>query len=278
MDYSNLKPDYQRIAFALRIDSNPKTISIPSPISTSLNKNIIFKRHTTFINSIWEILTNNEIPYDGENKKELEFILSEFNLTIHLNDLLFLLSYFKYCKHRNDSINENEHLRLATRSELLATLKYLYDNTPRKLKIEILNKTEKSGTTLLNPLFIDVIKKSLLDFLIQNVPSVKQDIVDIENFDQWPEYIDFMIIQENPVIKKGRKPKHTYTVKIIDALQIYLQEYTVIKAEMNTPISNRQSSFIYRFLTDFNLIQDSVTYEEDNVRLNLKKYRKMNNF
>ena len=59
----------------------------------------------------------------------------------------------------------------------------------------------------------------------------------------------------------------------IDALQVYLQEFTEMKADEGIPISRIQASFIYKFLKIFNLIPDNYGWQEDNIRHILNKFR-----
>lgn len=278
-DYSELKPDYLKIATALRLDTESVTRIIPSPVSKSLNKTITYSYHEIHLDSMWENLIKSKSPYDGENKIRLEVFLRKYQLSSSLNDFLFLAGYHTFMKKNADSININEPLRLGRRIEILSALKFLYNNESIKLKIDIKHKSENLGTTILDPIFIDAIKKTLLDFYIKFDSSVKTDIRDIENFQDWNEYFDYVIENDQPEdIKVGRKPKHLITGQIIDSLQIYLQNYTNIIAEAGVPIARSQSTFIYEFLLLFDLIPDPVSWSHDNVRLILKKFRSENKY
>lgn len=276
MDYTELKPDYLRMATTLRLDIESVTRIIPSPISESLYKTVTYSHHEKYLNSMLGTLTNNEIPYDGENKILLENFLERYNLASSIYDFLFIANHYIFLKTLIDSnkihsINYDEK-----RKELLSALKLLFSTNIDKTRIKIQNITNDSETVIMYPKFIDTIKNSLLQYFISIDSSVKSDIGDIENFQDWKGYFDYVIENNTKEAIKGRKPKHLITGRIIDSVQIYLQEYTEIKAEEGSPISRSQSSFIYEFLILFDLIPKQLSFKEDNIRLILTKYRDKN--
>lgn len=272
-DYSELKPDYIRIATALRIDIEPITRVIPSPVSSSLNKSITFSRGESHLDAYWKILTNNKTSFVDECKEKLEKFLDEYRLSSSLNDFLFLAFYFT--SRKSDAVvkRATEPLTLETRSQLISSLKMFFNNQLETFNIIIQKPRDASEKIILDPIFFDGIKNSLLSFFIEHVPRVKNEIHDLENFEDWSDYLEYVIDDEKIEKHKGRKPKHGFTITIIDALQLYLQEYTEIKTEMASVISNSQSSLIFKFLTLFKLIDSDPSYKEDTLRLLLKEYR-----
>lgn len=251
MEIQDLKPDFERIAFAL--DLNASTAPF-------------------FIDKYWQGISKGEIPYNIKDNESFKVFLNEHSFQALYNDLLFLA--FQFLRKNKTLVKLKEQSeRLSGRDkELHESLKFLYDNF-KSLKIVIKHKTENLSTSINNKQIIFEVRKALTEYYIMNDIYFKVGFSNAEKIQDWGNYLGMVIAEKNIFLRKGRPKKHIFTGNYIDALQRYLQRYTDLKAEEETSISRSQASFIYKYLNLWGLIPDNLNWEEDNIRHILDKFR-----
>lgn len=251
MNIQDLKPDFERIAFALDLNASASHV---------------------FIDKYWHGISQGEIPYNLKDNESFMALLKEHSLQVYYNDLLFLA--FQFLRRNNTSIKfEEQRERFSgLKKELLNSLKFLYDYD-KSIKIVIKHKTENLSASVNNKQLIFIIRKALTEYFMMNDIAFKGGFSKEENIKDWGYYLGLVIAEKNLYSKKGRPKKHIFTGNYIDALQKYLQEFTELKAEEVTSISRSQASFIYKFLNLFGLIPDNLSWEEDNIRHILDRFR-----
>lgn len=251
MEIKDLKPDFERIAFALDLNASVAPV---------------------FIDKYWQGISKGEIPYNLKDNESFKAFLNEHSLQAFYNDLLFLA--FQFLRKNKTSVKFKEQVeRLSGRDkELLESLKFLYDNF-KSLKIVIKHKTENLSTSINNKQLIFEVRKALTEYYMMNDIYFKLGFSKEEKILDWGIYLGMVIAEKNIYSRKGRPKKHIFTGSYIDALQTYLQGFTELKAEEGTSISRSQASFIYKFLNLLGLIPDNLSWEEDNIRHILDKFR-----
>ena len=251
MDIKDLKPDYERIAFALDLDASFAPI---------------------FIDKYWQGISKGEIPYNVKDNESFKAFLNEHSFQALYNDLLFLA--FRFLEKNKTSLKYKKHFeRLSGRDkELLVSLKFLYDNF-ESLKIVLKHKTEIKSSTINDNQLIFVIRKALTEYYMMNDIYFKLGYIKAERIKDWGNYLGLVFAEKNIYSNQGRPKKHIHTGLYIDALQRYLQGYTELKAEEGTSISRSQASFISKYLNVLGLFPENLSWEEDNIRHILDKYR-----
>lgn len=251
MDIKDLKPDFERIAIALDLNASVAPF---------------------FIDKYWNGISKGEIPYNIKDNESFKAFLNENSLQAFYNDLLFLAFQFLRRNKTSEKLKEQKERLSGRDMELLESLKFLYDNF-KSLKIVIKHKTENLNKSINNKQLIFEIRKALTEYYMMNDIYFKAGFSKEENIKDWGYYLGLVIAEKNIFSRKGRPKKHIFTGSYIDALQTYLQEFTELKAEEGTSISRSQASFIYKFLNQWGLIPENLSWEEDNIRHILDKFR-----
>ncbi len=214
-------------------------------------------------------------------KNKIQVLSEEYNLQSHQNNFL---SHAIYCINRmietNKLLNSNK-LFHGKSEELDSALLFLYGYKDAEMKIEFKHTKENISTPIKNPILIEVVRKALRKYFEENDIFVEQGFVKPKDILNFKNYVEFVAKERkdetsrNPKInRKGRKYKYAGIADMIDGLQIFLQNYTNLKAEENIIISRQQASFIYNFLVIIEIIPDNLAWKEDNIRHVLAKYKK----
>jgi hypothetical protein len=265
MEINDLKPDFEKIISVFH-----STTIIDDDIPISESSKLLWKS----IGKDWERIIKGEIPYESKDNINLTNLIKENSLEPYYNDLLFFAFRFIERNKGVDDINKWMKSIKGEKKELLNALKFLYDNEIIDTKIVLKHKTRNLSITINNQLLINLIKESLLKEFIDTDSYFKQEFIKPEEVEDWGKYFSFLLLEEEAKqVKKGRKKKPGFTGSFIDTLQIYLQEYTELKADKEISISRKQASFIFKFLDVLDLIPDSLTWEEDNIRHMVNKFR-----
>ncbi len=251
MNIQDLKPDFGRIAFALGLNASVAPL---------------------FIDKYWHGISQGEIPYNLKDNESFMALLKEHSLQVYYNDLLFLAFQFLRKNRTQEKFMEQKERFSGLNKELLNSLKFLYDYD-KSIKITIKHKTENLSTSVNNKQLIFIIRKALTEYFMMNDIAFKAGFSKEENIKDWGYYLGLVIAEKNLYSKKGRPRKHIFTGSYIDALQTYLQEFTEFKSEEVASISRSQASFIYKFLNLLGLIPDNLSWEEDNIRHILDRFR-----
>jgi hypothetical protein len=253
MALKELKPDFERVGLAY----NAFVVNL-----TDLDI-------TYFVKVQWKKRIKGEVPYDIKDNSNINLLLKKYSLESHYKEFIFLASIFIADSQINmrDFIEYN-NLRPGKYKELRNANKFFQDNRLRDIKIVIKNKTKNLSTAIDNILLIDLLRDAISK-------EYEKDIVYIEPLkmkeeeDQGVVYMD----KELAEVKKGRKRNPNSLGRNIAALQIYLQEFTELKAEEGILISRSQASFIYEFLDLIGIISKDLAWKEDNIRHIYLKYK-----
>jgi len=225
----------------------------------------------------WVRIENGEIPYKIIDNSGIKDLIKEYKLELFQNDLFYFAYGILNANINWKNIEEQASLEKGKEDEMFHALRFLFSFKANEIKLDLKHKSLNISASITNPLLIEFIHKSLTNELISNNHIYQKKLVDPENPEEYAEfkrYISSKISEyKKKDIKKGRKTKHKSTGSKIDSLQRYLQEYTELKAEQNIVISRKQSLFIYKFLYLLDVFPESLTWEEDNIRHILTKFR-----
>ncbi|MBN1234087.1 MAG: hypothetical protein JXA60_12090 [Candidatus Coatesbacteria bacterium] len=230
-----------------------------------------------YYNTMWDELIKSEIPNEIDTKFRL--LIEEYSLEKHYSNLFFLA--FTFIKDFTSFRGWQGYTLLfpERNRELLYALKFYFDNNLKDIKVVIKHKIKNQSTTINNLLLIQVIKDALLSELKEKnlydaygrSKEPKHEITD------WIKYINTIIAEKKVSgLQKGRKKRHDTPRAEIDVLQVYLQEFTNLKAEPGKPISRKQASFIYKLLDQFGFFPEDYSWKEDSIRHMLIERRSSN--
>jgi len=251
MEQNELKPDFQKVAFAL--DSK--------------------RSHSQFYKD-WKDIIQGKIHLEIKDNASFEALLKEYKLQACYDDLLFLACIFKRERRFSEMLSKYADHIPGKDIEILHVLRFLFTHKTEDIKITIKHRTQNNSVSINNKPLIEEIRKALLNYFIEYETDFEQELKKPQQVNDWITCIDSMINNtEKPFKQKGRKRKHAATGKYIDAFQRYLQEFTELKADEGIPISRKQASFIYKFLNIFELIPDNLSWEPDNIRHILKNFK-----
>jgi hypothetical protein len=250
-------------------DLNPDIDLINEIFSNHLKSytySLVFSDQTKFLDNIHESKYN-KIEIDDPSKvQNLDDVLNEFDLNPYKSDLIYIVIIAEilvgFVKNHGIKIDNYSSLK----KELLESLKYLYTN--RDLEIVFRNIHDNKSAVIRNLDYIKTIKQTLIQSLFDLYPDqILKDLYTKEYFDEHALIIIDELIADIPSrTHKGRKKIHKYTGDYIWPIHNYLEKYTHLKADEGVLISRRQSSFIYKFLSVFNLFSQTLYWEEDNIR------------
>lgn len=232
---------------------------------------------------IWE---KGKISYPVNPQLEELLKMEEYHLEAFLPDFRFMGFMFSdWIKHEKEGKEIEKNLLL----EELQALKFLHENKRNSIKIKINTNIDSKGISIKNPVLIDVINESLINFFMKEDKYYKFDKYfnkinpSYPNFDidSWGKYLDFRFSKEKEkAFRKGRKIESIALYKIVYLLQKYLQVFTELKAEEGAGYSNKQGRFIFSFLEIHglidNLIEKKVSRKEDIILHYLDSYRELN--
>jgi len=124
---------------------------------------------------------------------------------------------------------------------------------------------------------IDLYKDTLFETFKRMEYNISEGYINPKEILNWKGYMEYVIADHKKLIKKksGRPSKNYDVSKMIDTLQRYLQRFTFLKTEKNIELSRKQASFIYKFLEIIGMFPNELSWETDNIRHILNKYRKM---
>ena len=255
MNLNDFKPDFEKI-----ID----TLEFPQSSSK-------------YIYSDWDKIIKGDISYNIAENTKLISLLKEFNFESSRNDFIYLAFRSLRLNAGWHDLKSFKNKYSSKREELNNVLQFLISFDTAEIKIDFKHTRKNITTSIKNEILIQAIFESLAEYFIKNDYYIEQGFAEPEEIKDLSKYLNFVIeeqkLSDPVVIKHGRKKKHGRTAMIIDNLQKYLQRYTHLKAEEGISVSRRQSIFIYKFLIVLDIIPDNLSWQADNIRLILNKYR-----
>jgi len=255
MSLEYLKPDFEKIKVSMQVPES----------------------HSKCPDEKWDGIISGKSSYDIKDNIELISLLKENNLELFQNDLFSLaircLDVMAFFDKMEKSISKSS----GQRQELIQVLGFLASHNSTDIKIDFKQRSENSSISIKHPNIIETIKRALVEDLFRNDTLTEFGFVQREEIQNLGKYLKLVIevekVENSHIKKFGRKRKHRPTERLIDFLQIYLQNYTHLKAEEGTQISRGQSTFIYKFLNTLDIIPDDFSWAEDNIRHILTKFR-----
>jgi hypothetical protein len=255
MNFQNLTPDFNRI-----------TVSMQLPES-----------HSEFIYKDWEDIISGKQSYDISNNASLNALLLSHSFETFQNDFFFLAFRFLKIKTAWNEIGKSFELSSGKQDQLLQALRFLEMHSSSDVKINFKHTIKNESASITNQLLIDIIKNALKVHFFENDIFIEQGFVNPEEINDLSTYLGFVSdeakIENSNLQQKGRKRKYGQAGIMIDIMQTYLQKYTLLLAEPDISISRSQASFIYKFLNILEMVPDNLSWQEDNIRLILNKYR-----
>ena len=237
----NIKPDLEKMAFAFRL-----------PLEGIQNN--------------WKNYENKSIPIDNSILHSLQSKLEERSLLYCYDDLVYIAFNIIKTEELHSMMKDNNPDNYQ-KSELLNTLKLLFETEYNNLYIKTANSIKKISSTITNKHLIQVIKDALLKEFINQEYLFDAKFIDASEIINYEKFINWLIDQRETPSKKGRKQKHHYTGYHIVKIHRYLNKYTDIKAKDVLSISRPQQAFIYDFLSLLGLFKnDDQFYKEDTIK------------
>lgn len=264
MDIKDLKPDFERIASLYSIIS---ITDIPIPERKNFFLKIYHKE--------WQSIINGDISYEIKDNTNLKKLIADYSLTDNYSDFIFLA--FRFTKKEGAGEDFKRYMKLipGKKKELLKALEIAYMNELEEIKIVLKHRIKNLSVSINNQILLGKIREALLNEFIETDLYFQQGFVKPEDIPDWGKYFKFINIEEEAKpIKKGRKRKPSQGNNI-DILQLYLQLFTDLKASKEISISRKQASFIFKFLSELNLMPDNLYWKEDNIRHIVTKFRKL---
>lgn len=264
MEIKDLKPDFERIA---PIYSIIAITGIPFPERTNFFLRSYEKE--------WQSILKGETSYENKDNINLRKLIEDFSLMDNYNDLLFLAFRFSKQEKLGEDLKRFMKLIPGKKKELLQALEFIYVNELAEIKVVLKHRIKNLSIAINNQILLGIIREALLNEFIETDLYFQQGFVKPEDIPDWGKYFDFINIEEEAKpIKKGRKRKPSQGGKI-EILQMYLQLFTDLKADKENTISRKQASFIFKFLSELNLMPDNLSWQEDNIRHILNKFREL---
>jgi len=264
MDIKDLKPDFERIA---SIYSFVAITGIPFPERTNFFLRSYEKE--------WQSILKGETSYEIKDNINLKKLIEDFSLMDNYNDFLFLAFRFSKQEKLGEGLKRYMKLLTGKKKELLHALDLFYMNELDEIKIVLKHRIKNLSISINNQILLEKIREALLDEYIKTDSYFTQGIVKPEEINDWGKYIHIQVLENETIpSKKGRKRMPSQGSKI-EILQMYIQLFTDFKASNENTISRKQASFIFKFLSELKMMPDNLTWQEDNIRHYLTKFREL---
>jgi len=264
MDIKDLKPDFERIASLY-------SIIVITDFPFHERRNFFLRNYQRE----WQSILNGETPYEVKDNSNLKNLIADFSLDKYYSDLLFLAFRFTKSEKGREDFKRFMKLMPGKKKELLQALDLFYMNELDKIKLVLKHRIKNLSASINNQILLRIIKEALLDEYINTDTYFMEGIVKPEEINDWGKYIHIQVLENETIpSKKGRKRKPSQGNNI-DTLQMYLQLFTALKASNENTISRKQASFIFKFLLELKLMPDNLTWQEDNIRHILNRFREL---